>query len=140
VAIHFGFGGVPDSWGSKYVHSLIFTLVDFLLFFLLYYTPNLILIFPQKFINLPNKKYWLQETNRENLVKKLSVLMWEFGTVFFIFLFLVQLLVIQANLSNPVRLDEKTFLMTLGLFILYTIYWTVRMYRTFRVPQNQSNY
>lgn len=140
VAIHFSFGGMADSWASKHVHSVIFTLVNFLLFFLLYYTPNLILLFPPKLINLPNKKYWLQEANRENLVNMLSVMMWEFGTAFFTFLFLVQMLVIQANLSDPVRLDETTFLLALGLFIFYTVYWTIKMYRTFRIPQDPSNY
>jgi uncharacterized membrane protein len=139
VAIHFSFGGIADSWASKYIHSLVFTLVNFLLFFLLYYTPNLILLFPPQFINLPSKSYWLKAANRENLLNKLSVMMWEFGTVIFIFLLMVQLLVIQANLNNPVRLHEKTFLLALGLFILYTIYWTVKMYQTFRVPPDQSN-
>jgi uncharacterized membrane protein len=140
VAIHFGFGGVADSWAPKHIHSIVFTIVDFFLFFLLYYTPNLILLCPPQLINLPNKKYWLQEANRERLFNKLSVMMWEFGAAFFTFLFLIQMLVIQANRSDPVRLDEKTFLFFLGLFILYTIYWTIQMYRTFKIPPEQSNY
>jgi uncharacterized membrane protein len=138
VAIHFSGGGFPDSWGSKTIHTAIFTVLDFLLFFIMYYTPKLIMIFPAKFINLPNKQYWLHDVNRNELMNRLSVLMWEYGAVLFTFLFVTQLLVIQANLRDPVRLDQNAFLIALGVFFIYTVYWTIKMYRTFKVPPEQS--
>lgn len=46
----------------------------------------------------------------------------------------VGLLVIQSNLSNPVRLNEKLLLFALILFLLYTVYWVVKLFRAFRGP------
>jgi Kef-type K+ transport system membrane component KefB len=61
-------------------------------------------------------------------------LMGEFGIAIFLFFVVVGLLVIQANLSNPVWLNEKLLLFALILFLLYTVYWVVKLFRAFRRP------
>ncbi|MGZ3494351.1 MAG: hypothetical protein ACXWM6_06635, partial [Thermodesulfobacteriota bacterium] len=53
--------------------------------------------------------------------------------------FAVQLLTIQANLSQPVKLDEKLFLSALLLFILFTVYWCIKLLRGFRLPSEVEN-
>jgi len=68
-------------------------------------------------------------------LEKFSQLMWQFGTALFLFMFFVGLLTLKANLSDPVRLDERLFLIALAIFLVYTVYWTAVLLRAFRVPR-----
>ncbi len=139
VAIHFGFSGTADNWAPSYVNTLFFIGTNMFLFFLIYITSRLTFRFPAKWINLPNKEYWLRTENKAHTAAMFSSLMWEFGIALFLFLFAVQLLTIQANLSQPVRLDEKLFLSALILFILYTFYWCIKLFKAFRLPKEMED-
>ena len=134
VAIHFGGGGLPDSWSSKYFHTIFFMLTDIVLFFLMYYLPQLVLFFPARYISLPNRDYWLQEQNRNELKTKLGGLTWEYGTFLFAFLFVIGFLAVMANLSHPVRLNEPLFLVVFIIFMIYTVYWIIKLTRSFKIP------
>jgi len=135
VAIHFGSGGTANSWAPNHVNILFFIGTNTFLFLCLYFTPQLVFMFPAKWINLPNKEYWLRKENRANTGAMFSSLMWEFGIGLFLFPLAVELLVIEANLSHPVRLNEKLFFSALILFLLYTAYWCVRVFKAFRLPK-----
>ena len=135
VAIHFGLGGMADNWAPSYVNVLFFIGTNVFLFFFIYLTPGLVFMFPSRWINLPNKEYWLRVENKARTVPKFSSLMWEFGIALFLFLFVAELLAIEANLSKPVRLNEKLFFLALILFLLYTAYWCIRLFRAFRLPK-----
>jgi len=139
VAIHFGFGGMADNWAPSYVNTLFFIGANTFLCFCLYFTPRLVFMFPRKWINLPNKDYFLRLENKARTVEIFSSFMWEFGTALFLFLFAVQLLTIEANLSQPVKLNEKLFLSVLIVFILYTVYWCVKLFKAFRLPREMEN-
>lgn len=136
VAIHFGEGGVPNSWASKEFDALIFLAIELLLFILFISAPYLPLRLHRKFISLPNKEYWLKEENRQHMKAKLASLMAEFGFFLFTFLFCVGLLTIEANLSDPIRLNERIFLPVFIAFMSYTAFWVVKIVRAFRVPRN----
>lgn len=138
VAIHFGPGGMPNNWVPSYVNSLIFLGMDIVLFVCLYFSPYLTFIFPPKWINLPNKQFWLAPENRRWTVAKISTLMYQFGVAIFLFLFVIGLLTIQANLMNPVRLKERYFFPFLTLFMVYSIVWCIVFFRSFRIP-NEKN-
>ena len=135
VAIHFGAGSAPDSWAAKETYALIMLAIDIPVFLILSYSPSLMLKCPASIINLPNKDYWLSQENRPSLRQKLGRLMNQFGTALFLFLFCVGLLVVHANLSQPVRLNERVFLSALAVFLAYTVFWCVGLYRSFRVPK-----
>ncbi len=135
VAIHFGINGMADGWGPSYSSALLFLATNVLFFFTIYLSPRLIFMFSPKWINLPNKGYWMRAENKAQTNAKFSSLMWEFGAAFFLFFFVVELLVIQANLSQPVKLDQKLFLSALILFLIYSVYWCIKLYRDFRLPQ-----
>ena len=134
VAIHFGSGGVPDSWASKEWNAILFLLVQAFFFPLLWFAPSLALRLPTRWINLPNKGYWLRAENRPALKRKLETLTARFGTAFFLFFFCAGLLTVQANLSQPVRLNERALLLLVLLFLLYTIFWSIGLIRSFRAP------
>jgi len=139
VAIHFGLGGMGDNWVPSYVNTLFFIGTNMFLFVSFYFTPRLVFMFPTKWINLPNKDYWLRLENKARTVAMFSSLMWEFGIALFLFLFVVELLAIEANLSQPVRINEKLFFSALILFLLYTVYWCIKLFRFFRLPREIEN-
>ena len=135
VAIHFGRGGCPDSWASKEINALVFLLLETPMFLLLWFGPSLPLGVPKRFVSLPNKEYWLREENLPVFKHKLEHLMAQFGAAFFLFFFFTGLLTVQANLSEPVRLNEKAFVPIVVMFLGYTVVWTIGLFRSFRVPK-----
>lgn len=135
VAIHFGRGGCPDSWASKEINALVFLVLETPMFLLLWFGPSLPLGVPKRFVSLPNKEYWLREENLPAFKQKLEHLMAQFGAAFFLFFFFTGLLTVQANLSVPVRLNEKAFVPVVVMFLGYTVVWTIGLFRSFRVPK-----
>ncbi len=138
VAMHFGAGGYPNSWCLKHTYILSSFALDIPLFLLIYFMPLLIFKCPPNLLNLPNKKFWLKQENRISLKEKTNSVMSEFGTALFIFFFITKLLTLEANRLDPVRLNERVFLSALILFLIYTVYWCVKLFRTFRIPENRS--
>lgn len=138
VAIHFGSGGEPDGWGSKTFNSVAFVAMYTMMFVLFLFIPRLCTRLPPELVNVPNRTYWLSEANRPRFVSIMDRLMSEFGTVLMVFLAVVGLLTLEANLSDPVRLDERSFLSALAAFLGYTVWWCVRIFRAFRVPKEAT--
>lgn len=134
VAIHFSLGGEPDGWAPAYVSALIMAGANGLLFLSLYFVPYLLRKTPARWVNLPNKDYWLKEENRERMTLLLSHMLYRFGAATFLFMFVVGSLSLKANLSDPVRLREDLFWWPLGMYMLYAVYWVVKIIRVFRVP------
>jgi uncharacterized membrane protein len=133
VAIHFGRGGHADSWADKEINFLIFLGMEILMFLIFWYSPALVMKIPTKWVNLPNKSFWLTEENKSHAKIKLESLMPEFGMAMFVFFFLISILTLDANLSKPVKLNEPLFLTFLIIFLIYTVYWCIKFYKSFRV-------
>jgi len=137
VAIHFGPGGTPDNWASSHNNALIMTGVHTLVFVSLFFSTKLTRIFPRKYINIPNKDYWIRDENWNKAESILTKEMYLFGTVIFVFMFFVGLLALQANLSTPVKFREDLFWWPFGLFMVFTVYWTIRLMTRFRIPKEE---
>jgi uncharacterized membrane protein len=135
VATHFSLGGKPDAWGTRENYALLLLAIETPLFLILFFIPATVLKFPERLVNLPHKEYWLRPENKPRAQTLFAERTARMGTVFFAFLAVVQLLVIDANLSNPVRLKEGLFLPVLVVFILYMLYWSLTFIRAFRVPE-----
>jgi hypothetical protein len=104
-----------------------------------YYAPRWITAVPAKWVNLPNRDYWLAPAQKPQAREKLASLMWRFGVAFFLLFLAIGVFTLQANLADPPRLDETRFLVALSAFMLYTIYWTVAVVRDFRVPKERDS-
>jgi uncharacterized membrane protein len=137
VAIHFGGGGLPDSWASKEFNAAIFLVLEVPFFLLFYFASSMTLGVSKKFLNVPNKDYWLLKENKALFQKKFARFMAEFGVAIFLFFFCINLLALQANLADPVKLDEKIFLIVFAAYMLYTLVWLVRLIQGLRVPVQQ---
>lgn len=140
VAIHFGTKGQPDNWTSAGVYVLIMTGLHLLLFATFYFTPYLTRITSPAWISLPNKEYWLSPKNRPLMEIKINALMMQYGAVTLMFMFVLGAMVLQANLSEPVRLRSELFLCFLGGYLAYTVYWCIQFFIQFRIPLGPSEY
>lgn len=139
IAIHFGFGGAPDSWAPKAVNMILLIAVELPLFLLFLFTPYLIVKVPAKFISLPNKDYWLKKDNLPLAKEIVSAVMMEFGSVLFAFIFGISLLTLYANLSDPVKLNEGLFITFFIVFMAYTVFWCVKITKAFKLPENKKD-
>ena len=66
-------------------------------------------------------------------MERFSRHLWRFGIALFLFMLLTGFLVLKANLSDPVRLDEGPLMMALVIFLVYTVYWTIALLKAFRI-------
>lgn len=134
VAIHFGSNGVPDGWAPVWFHALLFLGFELALFVTIVFGSRLSLGLHSRWVNLPNKDYWTREENLPKAQERLASTMTEFGTVLMVFLFVVGILTVKANLSNPVRLDNELFWPCFLAFMAYVAYWCLKVLFLFRVP------
>ncbi|NEV61141.1 hypothetical protein [Thiorhodococcus minor] len=134
VAIHFAWGGAADGWAARLDSVLLTLSLDTLLFLTFWLSPALLRRTPVNWVNLPNRAYWLSPERREATIARFCERLWAFGAALFLFLLAVGLLTLAANRSDPVRRDQPLFLVALGLFLAYTLYWTVALIQDFRLP------
>jgi uncharacterized membrane protein len=137
VAIHFGLGGNPDNWGPSHINALFMAAVQIVVFVSLFFSTKLTRILPKKYINIPNKSYWIRDENWSKAESILTKEMDIFGTAMFIFMFIAGLLVLQANLSTPVKLREDLFWWPFGIFMGFTAYWTIRLMTRYKIPKGE---
>lgn len=139
VAIHFGSNGMPDGWAPVWFHVLAFLGIQLLLFVTIYFGSDLSLGLHSRWVNLPNKDYWLREENLPKTQEMVASTMLEFGTALMLFLFVVGILTIKANLSDPVRLSNEFFWPSFVLFMAFVVYWCVKLLYLFRVPKENPS-
>lgn len=139
VAIHFGTEGMADSWISREMIALFSFLIDTAFLLILMFSPRLIGTIPAQWINIPNGDYWLAPKRQTRARTMLADAMDRFGVALFIFMFCIGVLTVRANLSDPVRLDERLFLGCMGVFLIVTVIWVIRLYRRFRIPDDHES-
>jgi uncharacterized membrane protein len=135
VASHYGADGAPDAWMTKEAHAVIMVALDVGLLLLIAGTPLLVMKLPRGLVNVPNKDYWLKDENRPALKGMFKGWMAEFGTALFLFFLCGGMLAVQANLSDPVRMNQGPFIGCLVAFSVYVVIWIIRFYRAFRIPE-----
>ena len=138
VASHFRFDGIPDSWGSKTVGVLILLAIELVLFVVFLLVPSSVSWIPKRWVDLPNKDYWLKEENKPKLKAKLEVASSKIGIAILALCFCLGLLVLEANLSDPVRLNASILWAALIAFTVYTVYWCVKFFSFFNMPKNDE--
>lgn len=139
VAIHYGADGMANGWAPNYVNALLMTGTHILLFCSIYFGGRLTFIYPSKWINLPNKEFWLSPANMPQTMEKMQGLIWQIGVALFLFLLVLGLLSLQANMVKPVRLDQRVMLPAFGALLVYMIWWMIVFFRAFRIPVQRNN-
>lgn len=135
VASHFRGDGVADGFMSRasYLNSLLgFVLGIPLLIVVL--TAGLPRLLPIRLINLPNRDYWLAPERRDQSLRFLTQHGLRFGCMLVAFLWGVSWLVVRANRFSPPRLENTSFFLLLGAFLLGVAGWMVILFRRFGKP------
>ncbi|RDD30482.1 hypothetical protein CR161_07015 [Prosthecochloris sp. ZM] len=129
IAIHFGFAGTPDAWGSKTA------------FFFWYFVLTLIIVggyallqrtFSQKntsWISIPNKEYWLEPERADETLDylKRGLLLLGSGTLLFVLDLIHQSF--QVSLGHASKLTH--IWTSAGIYIVLCIAWIAGVYRRF---------
>ena len=134
VACHFDFTGTPDNWRSATSTCLISGGINLLLFVILLLLPVIIKRLPDSEIHLPNRGYWLNSENRGRTMEVIAREIHLYGFSLFLFMSCTTILMIHANLSDPVRQGPWLFLPLVALFTGFSIYWAIRLKRRFHLP------
>ena len=97
------------------------------------WAPRLLRRCPGRWIDIPNRGYWLQPANLAEAARKIQARLLTFGVVTFLFLLLVGLLVLRFQ-QAPQPQPELWALRSVTLFFLvYAVYWLLALRRDFRV-------
>ena len=133
LATHFGFSGEPNGW-STLGQFLVMTTALFAVFGTLLVVAGFIERMPDRFINLPNKAYWLAADRRVAALAMLRDWLRWFLVVTFAALVLLITAGLRANLSATPHLGIDPILGLAG-FVLPQLIMVVYLYRRFRLPR-----
>jgi hypothetical protein len=134
IAVHFGANGRGDSLGGSEFYLFLNTGLHVSLTMLFLLIPKYLHKMPPSLLNLPNKSYWLKTENLEEARRLLNRLMSMFGASVNLYLILAGYLSYRANLVTPPRLDVTVFLLITFLFVVWSIIWTVMLFKEFKIP------
>jgi uncharacterized membrane protein len=135
VASHFSGSGIADGWMGRDAH-LALSVGVFVTFTLMFAGIAVLMRkLPAKWINIPNREHWLSEQNRERSRRYLAAWSNLFGVLVNSFMIVAFHLVFLANLSDPARLDNKTFFVALGVLLIATTVGVIALLLRFSGPE-----
>ena len=132
VASHFGASGTAGAFMPReaYVRFMLVFVVGLPLFIV--GLTSLTLGSPRARINVPHRDYWLAPERREETISFLRLHMVRFGAMLVVFLCFVHWLVVRANESQPVRLENRWFIGGLVVFVVFALAWAKALFSRFR--------
>ena len=134
MASHFDGAGNPNGWMSKSFFLIIQGALLLLIICISFFLPKLINKTPHKWINLPNKDYWLVKERREETITTIAKYHEWFCISLLILFIAVNQLVFQANLEKK-PLPSAPMWVILGLFFTFVIIWLILFIGQFRKPK-----
>lgn len=138
VALHFGMDGTPNGWGHPATHVAFNVTLQTLMLLLAISIPWLVRKTPRQLVNLPNRDYWLADERLDETISRLRDYCDELGILLQTFFIALGVSVAAANLSDPVRLDNRIFLPILAAFVISILVWIVRLFFAFRLPKGAT--
>jgi len=131
IASHFNAAGAANSWQPKGVFVGLMCFVYALLASMYLLLPQLIMSMPASLINLPNKTYWLAPERRLLTAHMVGDEIAWLGVAIFGFIIFVSQLAINANLPGANAQLGPAMWWFVAIFVVISVIWTVRFYRTF---------
>lgn len=132
VASHFVAGGAANGFmpRSSYLRFTIVLLAGLPL--LIAFLSSLATLLPSRFINLPNREYWLAPEREDETLSYIRKQGYHFGELLVIFLCFIHWLVIRANSHNPPLFPESLFFIGLATFLVGLVALLARFVSHFR--------
>lgn len=132
VASHFVAGGTANGFMPRatYLFTIIALLVGLPLLVAL--ISSFATILPTRFINLPNREYWLAPERQADSLDYLRKQGARFGVILAVFLCFVHWLVVRANARSPALFPESLFFAGMAAFLVGLVVWLVGFIAHFR--------
>jgi uncharacterized membrane protein len=134
MASHFNMQGSPDGFMPKMQFFASQLQVALVVIGLGLGLQVLVLVTPIKWVNTPNREYWLAPEHRDEMVENLS----SFGfALFAAILLVVQIgfeLSVYANLQAPVHFAAQIMLPVIAGFFIFSAFLLFLLTRTFLHP------
>lgn len=134
MASHFDGAGNPNGWMSKSFFFVFQGAVLLLIIGISLFLPKLVKKTPYKWVNLPNKDYWLAKERRDETIITIGKYQEWFCIALLILFIAVNQLVFQANLEKK-PLPSAPMWTILGLFFAFVIIWLILFIGQFRKPK-----
>lgn len=129
VASHFNAAGEPNGWMSKNAFFAFEIVLYGLVVGLILLVPLGLRRLPVRFINLPNRDYWLAPERRAQTVQTLADKTGMFLLALLPLLIAMNQLVFRANVRRE-NLSPASWIV-LAAFVLFTVTWTFKLVRQF---------
>ncbi|ADE55506.1 DUF1648 domain-containing protein [Coraliomargarita akajimensis] len=139
VAVHFDSAGSPNAWVSPRLNAGLMAGVNLLLFVALCLGLAVTKRSPARWLNVPNRNFWLQLQNRDQMNRMISGLLYQYGFATYLFLFVIQLLVFKANRAEVPQLNLLFFWGATCAFLAYTGFWCYLLLRRFALPETSAH-
>lgn len=139
LATHFALGGEANGWMSREVFvAFYFGILLFMLGVFIGIGSWIERLGP-RYINIPNKAYWLSPERRAESCRALRNWMYALGGINAAFIIAMHQMLIDLNLAKeaPV-LNETAFFWGLGAFIAVMAVFTIGLFRRFRKPDEAA--
>ena len=118
VASHFIAGGAANGFMPRGAYLRFFIVLLVGLPLLIAFLSSVTSILPARFINLPNREYWLAPERQADTLSYLHNQGIRFGIILNVFLCFVHWLVVRANAHIPPLFPESLFFIGIGAFLL----------------------
>ncbi len=131
-AVHFAPSGEPDSWAVRGTYlTMMITLFSFMTLLWLF-VGMIVKKIPLKYVNLPNRDYWMAPERKADTYASVGAYMASIGIAVNILLICVNWLTFWANMQNKVALNTGHTMIAVGVFIAALAIIIGRMMYRFR--------
>jgi hypothetical protein len=134
VASHFIAGGAANGFMPRGTYLRFFTALLVGLPLFIVFVSSVTSVLPARFINLPNREYWLAPERQADTLSYLRNQGLRFAVILTVFLCFVHWLVVQANAHSPALFPESLFFIGMVAFLLGLVVWLGGFFVHFRRP------
>jgi hypothetical protein len=134
VASHFSAGGLANGFMVRGDYLLMITGMTLLMPLLLALIAASAHLLPPRYINLPQRDYWLAPERRADTIATFVRLSMQLAHLLAAFLCFIHWLVVHANTLQPPQFPETPFKIGAVLFLLALLAWLLRFFNAFRRP------
>jgi uncharacterized membrane protein len=138
MAVHFNAAGAADGWGDRRGFFISFG-ISYGLAAVLFGGMGLIIRgIPEKWINLPNKAYWLAPERKEQTYDTLTGHSFFLGALTLLLLDGALCLSMMANLGGPHTMPAEILWTMLALYAAAIVGSLIAVFRRFRIPGGKA--
>ncbi len=130
VAMNYDGLGHANNYAHKSTAAWFGFAMNMFMFAVFFGMPLVIDKLPDRLINIPNKTFWLSTERRETTRQQLRQMLHGIGVIVFAEMIAIGLLTLDANLSDPVRLNMPLFWTVLVLFLIVLAAYVLNWIRT----------